>query len=115
MPLKRFILKLELIKRITADINARIRDGPAPANHTKKTIAASSKKSAIFLLAILLDIKKASPPNKLKCIPERARMCERPAFRKASDRTGSVYSLDAVKSVSRRPPASPHPYISLLN
>ena len=47
-------------------------------------------------------------------MPESARICDKPAFLKASDVVDSVYSLEPDNKASSRPPPWPHLYISLL-
>ncbi len=49
-----------------------------------------------------------------RCIPDSASTCESPAFLKARDTDGSMYSLFPDSKASKRPPALPHSYRSLV-
>ena len=73
------------------------------------------KKSAVLRFVSRFPKKNAIPPKRFKCMPESARICESPAFLKASPVKLSVYSLEPDKRASKRPPASFQPYISRLN
>ena len=66
-------------------------------------------------LPILSPQKIAIEENIERCIPESARICERPESRKAFVNFDSVYSLAPLSRASRRPPASFQQYINLLN
>ena len=100
---------------IIEQINALKRDGEKPANHTKNIRAEILIANITFRRFNLLPIKTAIAENIERCIPESARMCERPAVLKLSERLASVNSFDPDKSAVRSPPALPQVYISRLN
>ena len=97
-----------------AQIKARTRDGENPANHTKPTRAEIRRKKVSLRTPVRLPKKSAMAENMERCIPERAKMWERPARRKASEVAASVYSRAPHKSARRRPPPLPQAYIRRL-
>ena len=98
-----------------AQIKALVSDGEKPANQTKaiRVIMRSTKVS--FLIPALLPKNIAIAENMERCMPERARMWERPARRKESWVAVSVYSRAPQRSARSKPPPPPQLYISLLN
>ena len=65
-------------------INALKSDGEKPANHTKPIKAIMRSINVSFLMPALFPKNNAIAENIERCIPERARICERPARRNAS-------------------------------
>ena len=97
-----------------AQIKALVSDGEKPANHTNATNAIMRSRNVSFLIPARFPKKIAIAENMERCMPESARMWERPARRKASWVDGSVYSRDPHKRAKSKPPPLPQLYISLL-
>ncbi len=119
--LKIIIISGSLLPAITAinirheHINALSNEGDNPANHTNiiKEIIRIINES--LFRPILFPMNMAIEENMERCIPDNARICERPEFLKFSDIFDDVYSFAPHSNVRSKPPASPHAYISLLN
>lgn len=97
-----------------AQIKARVNDGEKPANHTKASSVTMRRIKVSFLIPALFPKNIAIAENMERCMPESAKMCERPARRKESWVAASVYSRAPQRSARRRPPPLPQLYISLL-
>ena len=97
-----------------AQIKALVRDGEKPANQTKAIRVLMRRMKVNFLIPARFPKNKAIAENIERCIPLRAKMCERPARRKASWVAVSVYSRAPQRSARRRPPPLPQLYINLL-
>ena len=67
-----------------AQIKARVKDGEKPANQTKAISVTIRKIKVSFLIPVRFPKKSAIAENMERCIPESAKMWERPARRKAS-------------------------------
>ena len=96
-------------------INALNKDGDNPANHTKIISAVILIINESFFLPIRFPKNIAIPENIDKCIPESARMCDKPAFLKLPAISEEVYSFAPHNKASKSPPAAPHENINLLN
>lgn len=91
-------------------------DGESPAKKTKIETAKNSKKSAIFRFPNNFLVKKLLMlPKSDKCIPESAKMWERPEFLNAVVIFTSVYSRIPVIKASKSAPEAPQAYNNLLN
>ena len=95
-------------------IKARNNDGEKPANQTNKIIEKGFAKNINLCFFIFLPTITTNPENKDKCIPDKAKMCESPAFLKAVVVSGDVYSFAPHIKANKSPPASPQLYINLF-
>ena len=95
-------------------IVARSKDGVRPANHTNASTAHRESTKENFRPPPRNTVT-AKPAKKERCMPDRASTWARPAERKASPTSLSVYSPEPQSKATNKPPASPQPYISLLN
>ena len=96
-------------------IKALNKEGEKPANQTKIISAIILIIKVSFFLPIFFPANMAIPENIDKCIPDKARICDKPAFLKASARLFSVYSFAPERRAKSKPPALPQAYINLLN
>ena len=97
-----------------AQIKARVSDGEKPANHTKAISVIMRRTKVSFFIPARLPKNIAIAENMERCMPESARMWERPARRKFSWVDGSVYSRAPHSNAKSSPPPLPQLYISLL-
>ena len=68
-----------------------------------------------LFLPIFFPTNNAIPENIERCIPESARIWERPAFLKLKETSEDVYSFAPQSNASNKPPPAPQENISLLN
>lgn len=97
-----------------AQIKALKRDGEKPANHTKRIKVIILIKQVIFFLPIMFPRKIEIAENIERCIPDKARMWDKPAFLNARLVLSSVYSFAPDSKANKSPPPLPQAYISLL-
>ena len=94
-----------IIKRLHK--KALSKDGDKPANHTNITRVIILIIKESFRRPMRLPKNKAIPENIDRCIPERARIWDRPAFLKLKESSEDVYSFAAQSKAKRRPPPCP--------
>ena len=88
---------------------ARLREGAAPANQTKKIMETRENFTARLFFPNIEPICKAARLTKETCIPERAKTWASPAFLKASETGRIKKSLFAERRAKSKAPALPHP------